>query len=139
MIAFPCSMGKPAGLDSNVFCVSSVFFFILTWAYLISQQENFDSESLITPPSTASKTRHHSNDSFLSGSDIPADAPSGVHRVGGAPPTPVRGDGARKGSESSLERELAILNREMEEIQVSPLSQLESESPGLPLLSCCVT
>ncbi|GFR81136.1 E3 ubiquitin-protein ligase PDZRN3-like [Elysia marginata] len=85
-----------------------------------SEHENFDSESLITPPSTASKTRHHSNDSFLSGSDIPADLTSGGHRLGSValPATPGRGAGARKGSESSLERELAILNREMEEIQV---------------------
>ncbi|RUS76405.1 hypothetical protein EGW08_015835, partial [Elysia chlorotica] len=81
-----------------------------------SEHENFDSESLITPPSTASKMRHHSNDSFLSGSDIPAEGHPIGHRP--LPPTPGRGDGARKGSESSLERELAILNREMEEIQV---------------------
>ncbi|GFO44484.1 actin [Plakobranchus ocellatus] len=81
-----------------------------------SEHENFDSESLITPPSTTSKARHHSNDSFLSGSDIPADAPSGGPRLVGS--SMGRVEGARKGSESSLERELAILNREMEEIQV---------------------
>ncbi|XP_012945245.1 E3 ubiquitin-protein ligase PDZRN3-B [Aplysia californica] len=90
-----------------------------------SEQDTFDSESLITPPTTTSKTRHPSvPEGHYMSTDVTSDVMCTKfrdmldHRCVSAGNSPRRGDGSRKDSESSLERELAILNREMEEIQV---------------------
>ncbi|CAL1534531.1 unnamed protein product [Lymnaea stagnalis] len=86
-----------------------------------SEQENVDYDSFINPAILACKGRHPSNDSLVS-SDIPGDMCSKLRdimdpRAGTSGNSPRR-DIGRKDSESSLERELAILNREMEDIQV---------------------
>ncbi|KAK0063899.1 E3 ubiquitin-protein ligase PDZRN3 [Biomphalaria pfeifferi] len=85
-----------------------------------SEQENVDYDSFMNPAILACKGRHPSNDSLIS-SDIPGEVCSKLRdmfdprlAVGSSP----RRDVHRKDSGSSLERELALLNQEMEEIQV---------------------
>ncbi|KAH9496314.1 E3 ubiquitin-protein ligase pdzrn3 [Bulinus truncatus] len=87
-----------------------------------SEQENVDYDSFMNPAILACKGRHPSNDSLIS-SDIPGEMCSKLRdmldpRLAGNVSGSPRRDIHRKDSESSLERELALLNQEMEEIQV---------------------